>query len=254
MGCGQINQAAAPVDASPDGPGCVPPPSGLQARWRGEMNAADETGAHDGVAMSGRFTAGRHGAAFVFDGIDSIVSADPQDALWPPGSFSVELWVKASGASAPYSEIMAKYGCGGADGCDGSDYELLVHDDGHPAFAYRVNGGQTQIALASLVKVLDSEWHHLVGVRDVDHAQQRFYVDGTLAVSRPIGGVDLGALSNVDGKPDPITIGAVRAMGADTMQAFFLGAVDEVAIYYAALDDSEVAMLHAAPDGICIRE
>jgi hypothetical protein len=259
--CGSIDRklpdagSAAPdaaLDAAPDSPRCVPSPVGLQARWRGEMNAKDETSAHDGVATFGQFTpAGRHGAAFLFDGIRSFVAADPQDVLWPTGSFSIEAWAKASAFTTEYATVVAKYGCGGADGCDGSDYELLIYSGGHPQFEYRVPGGQIQITIASLANVLDGAWHHLVGVRDNARGEQRLYLDGILAVSRPISGIDLAALSNADGKPDPVTLGAGRASGTDTMNSFLPGAVDDVAIYYSALDDAQVAALHAAPDGIC---
>jgi hypothetical protein len=257
-GCGGVSNPATPdasvdatVDAAPDAPRCVPSPAGLQARWRGEMNATDDTGAHDGVAIAGQYTpSGRHGAAFLFDGMQSVVTADPQDTLWPPGSFSVEAWVRPAPLTMQYASVLEKYGCGGADGCDGSDYEFLINN-GHPEFAFRVNGGQVQIEVATLANILDDGWHHLVGVRDVERMQQRFYVDGALAVSRPIGGIDLDALVNADGKPDPITIGAGRSSGVDTMTEFFPGAIDDVAIYYSALDDDQVAALHAAPDGVC---
>lgn len=43
----------------------------------------------------------------------------------------------------------------------------------------------------------------------------------------------------------------VSTRGVDTMTAFFPGAIDDVAIYYSALDDGQVAALHAAPDGVC---
>jgi hypothetical protein len=70
MGCGEVNQVAAPVDASPDGPGCVPPPNGLQARWRGEMNASRRDRGPRRHRNIQPVHSGRHGAAFVFDGIE----------------------------------------------------------------------------------------------------------------------------------------------------------------------------------------
>src|SRR5262249_43175531 len=60
--------------AAGDVPTCVPSPVGLQARWRGENNAKDDTGAHDGTLTSAQFTpSGRHGAAFLFDGMRSVL-------------------------------------------------------------------------------------------------------------------------------------------------------------------------------------
>jgi len=90
-----------------------------------------------------------------------------------------------------------------------------------------------------------------MGVRDVDAHQQFFYVDGALAVSAPIAGLDLGALENVDQAADPLTIGANQASGSDAFAAFFAGAIDDVALYGSVVTATDVAAIYAAPDGIC---
>lgn len=219
------------------------------------MNANDDTGAHDGNLVSGQYTpAGRHGAAFLFDGSQSIFTADMQDTLWPSGSFSIEAWVNATTTPVSFVRVVEKYGCAGAVGCDNSDYALLISPNGNPQFQYRTapsGTNQPLVEIASLTNVVDGKWHHLVGVRDVHMAEQRLYVDGALAVTKPLGSSDLVALANLDGKPDPLTIGAGRISDQDTLGYFFRGAVDEVAIYFNALDDAEVAAIYDARDGIC---
>lgn len=219
------------------------------------MNAVDDTGAHDGTLTSGQFSpSGRHGSAFLFDGIQSVFTADPQDTLWPPGSFSIEAWVKADAIPTSTVKVLEKYGCGGTDGCGNSEYEFLILNNGNPRFQYRTSRSDMPAPLgqtASLTNAADGSWHHLVGVRDVHRIEQRFYVDGVLAVTTPLGAADLAPLSDVDGKPDPFTIGAGRSSDQDSPSSYFRGAVDEVAIYYSALDDAEVAAIHDAPDGIC---
>jgi len=97
----------------------------------------------------------------------------------------------------------------------------------------------------------DGNWHHIVGVRDVGVGQHLLYVDGTMARADPIGGADLGPITNVDGESDPLTIGAGRTGGSDAKTAHLLGGVDEVAYYESSLTASQVAAIYAAPDGIC---
>jgi hypothetical protein len=279
LGCGSVssNQSqdgAPPVDASgsdggmadtgtPDtgstdgGPidsrACVASPPGLQARWRGDMNTNDDTGVFNGTGHGNlEYTPGRHGSAFLLDGVGALVTADPSDALYPPASFSIEAWINTT-ATGVYVTVVNKYDCGGSDGCSGSFWGIDVDMNGHVNFALRVTGSPSNVItlVDSLRSVTDGAWHHLVGVRDVSAGQALVYVDGTLAVSRAISGADLGALNNGDGVPDPVTIGAGRQSGVDTYVQYFTGAIDDVAYYTHALTATEVAGLYAAPDGVC---
>jgi hypothetical protein len=240
-------------DGSPDAFGCVPSPAGLQARWRGEMNADDDTGVFNGTAMGGvAYTSGRYASAFLFDGVNDLVTADPSDALYPPASFSIEAWIDTS-TSGSYVTVVNKYDCGGSDGCSGSFWGLDIDQNGHAIFAFRVNGSPSNVVTltASVHAVTDGAWHHLVGVRDVTATSSLLYIDGQLAVSTAISGADLGAINNADGFPDPVTIGAGRVSGVDTYNQYFTGAIDDVAYYTHAMTAAEVAALYAAPAGVC---
>jgi hypothetical protein len=244
--------ADASIDAEPRGPTCYPAPAGLAARWRGEDDAKDHQGLFDGTAHgSVAYTPGRHGSAFLLDGTSAYVTADSGDVLWPTGSFSVEAWVKASTITEG-STVFVKYGCGGSS-CDFNVWELAVDAAGHPAFNFRKDKSPTgQISLTdSLHDVIDGHWHHLVGVRDVALAQLRLYVDGKVAVTNPISGLDLEAMGNSDGLPDPVTIGAIEQYQTATFLRMFAGAVDDAAYYTSALGDAQVAAIYAAPDGEC---
>ncbi len=258
-GCGGIKETvqpdAAPAPdsgvAAPDAPSCVPSPAALRARWRADMTTTDDLGVFDGTLSGGGYTPGRHGSAFVFDGIDDRVTADPADLLWPMGSFSLEAWVKTTMTPANFAMIVNKYGCGGASGCDGADYEFYINSTGRPVFSFRVHGSPIRSLTGSLHVVNDGQWHHLVGVRDIAAKQQLFYIDGEIAVTAPIDGIDLAPLLNIDGQPDPVTIGATQNNGADNYIGHLAGAVDEVAIYASAISAAEIAALHTARDGIC---
>jgi len=250
-GCGEID--ATPVDAGLDAATCVPTPAGLAARWRGENVTADDKGLFDGTAHGSlAYTPGRHGSAFLLDGTTAYVTADSGDTLWPMGSFSVSAWVKAASISAT-SEILVKYGCGGSTACDGNDYELGVDANGHPRFNFRVNGSPTGNVLLTdtLHSVIDGNWHYLVALRDVAAGELRLHVDGAVAATRAISGGDLGAMGNVDGVADPVTIGAYQRSGTDLFEGLFAGAIDDAAYYTSALTDQQIAAIYAAPDGEC---
>jgi hypothetical protein len=240
---------ASVADGSIDAPRCVPSPGALQARWRGEMNTDDDTGVFNGTAMGGlAYAPGRHGFAFLFDGANAIVTADPADNLYPPASFSVEAWIQTR-TTGNYAFIIEKYDCGGSDACSGAYWGLYLDTSAHAVFEFRVDGGQVVTLTASAQTMNDGSWHHLVGVRDVTARQILLYVDGTLAAEKAI--TDLGPLGNADGHSDPLTIGGARMAGVDTFIQLFPGAIDEVAYYTRAMTAAEVAAVYAAPDGIC---
>jgi hypothetical protein len=77
--------------------------------------------------------------------------------------------------------------------------------------------------------------------------QLLLYVDGALAVSAPLADAFLGAMTNADGVPDLLTIGAARTSGSNAISVGYVGAIDEPAYYISALDASEIAAIYTAP-------
>jgi len=257
--CGAVSHEMASIDAPVvDGPGadvltCAPTPANLAARWSGENSTSDDKGLFQGTPH-GQFayTQGRFGSAFLFDGTSAYMTADNSDTLWPMDSFSITAWVKASGITAT-SYVVVKYGGGGSTASDGNDYEIGMNTSGNPFFVIRVDGSPSNsiILTATTVNVIDSQWHYLVAERDNAAMELRLYIDGARAVSRAISGPDLGAMSNVDHAPDPVTISGYIRSGTDAIAGLFAGAVDSVAYFSGALSDEEVAAIYAAPDGEC---
>jgi hypothetical protein len=239
------------TDAPPvDSPGdmCVPSPAALRARWRGEHNTLDDTGNYNGTAVATLgYVAGRHGMAFKLDGLMSLVTADPNDALWPSASFSIEAWVRTTGVSGTF---LSKYDCGGT-GCGASLWGFRLDDQGHPQSQIRTGPGVASTVTAPNL-INDGAWHYLVGVRDVDSKFQVLYVDGAVAAQQDISGSSfLAAMSNADGNSDPVTIGAGRIASMSTYQNYAIGAIDEIAYYESVISATAVAAIYAARDGIC---
>ncbi len=259
--CGKVGAKtpdASVVDSKPidspaiDAPTCVTSPASLRARWRAESNTNEDTGVYNGTAVGAlAYTPGKHGMAFSFDGTDAAVTADPSDQLYPPGSFTLELWVKTAAAPANDVALIQKYDCGGADGCGGSLWDLVLTQGGSAQFDLRVTGGAAATITATTGPITNNAWHYVVGVRDVTAMKELLYVDGALAVSAPLSAAFLGALTNADGFPDVVTIGAMRTAGSNALTFGFAGAIDEAAYYIDALSAAEIAAIYAAPQGIC---
>jgi hypothetical protein len=117
----------------------------------------------------------------------------------------------------------------------------LVGTEGTPGISLGLNiGGYGEMDIAfdgldgrpTLAEVADGEVHHMVANFDGPSGVKAIYLDGNL-----IGSVDLGDdLQIVSG-------GAADAfIGADRTVEPFTGALDEVAIYDAALTEAEIAM------------
>jgi hypothetical protein len=78
-------------------PTCLTVPPGLIAWWRGESNANDNTGYHNGTSEgSVTYATGRVGSAFYLQGnCDVVVPAGP-NGVGSGASFTVEGWINAS--------------------------------------------------------------------------------------------------------------------------------------------------------------
>jgi hypothetical protein len=249
-GTGAAGTGAAGTGAA--GATCLPSPSALQVRWRAESNTKDDTDNYNGTEHGGvGYGPGKHGKAFIFDGVNDSIYADPGETLNPPGSFSLEVWVATRATPTVNLAILTRYACGGAV-CDNYTYwDIAMLTDGSPRFDSRPpTAAAASSIVASLNKVNDGAFHHIVGVRDVKTAQLLLYVDGVLATSKAISGAELDPFA-AGTEADPIILGASPASTFAPESNYFSGAVDDAAIYFKALSASEVAALYAAPNGIC---
>src|SRR5438477_9759039 len=89
--------AALPVRAQYD-----PPQAGLVAWWRGESNALDSVGGHDGTVQNGvTFEAGKFGQAFSFgpdnNPPNTHVVVPDSEAFKLTNSLSISAWIYAKG-------------------------------------------------------------------------------------------------------------------------------------------------------------
>jgi hypothetical protein len=218
-------------------PVCDPPPSGLVAWWPADGNALDIVGGHNGTLEGGvTFSAGEVGQSFLLDGSTSYVDVTNASALNPAGPFSVECWVNG-GSAQNYSQCLLVDKSHGF--VDGTGWALQTDTSGNVDFFYGIGGssGASQYFpyVATTTSVLDSRWHHLVGVWT--GTQLEIYLDGQLQNS-------LAQTTPPAANTRDVEIGS--SWGGGTRTRYFGGYVDEVSYYDVGLSAKQVAAIYAA--------
>jgi Concanavalin A-like lectin/glucanases superfamily/Divergent InlB B-repeat domain/Immunoglobulin I-set domain len=203
-------------------------PPGLIALWRGETNASDPIGGHNGTFFVGAAVtapsitgSGKVGAAFDFDG--TVYVRVPDDATLRLAQFTAEAWVflTVSNFNVPQAIIARGYYAKGWD---------LRLTSRIPEF-----WSQGQALVGPPIPL--NEWTHLA--ISLDGATKRLYVNGAEVASAK----QPNALI-YDATPVPVTIGSDWENNASGNG--FNGRIDEVALYNRALTADEVYSIYFA--------
>ncbi|HEY0951630.1 PKD domain-containing protein [Nocardioides sp.] len=153
----------------------------------------------------------------------------------PPDTFTLEAWFRTAGTAG--GKIIGR-----GNRIDRSsskvDRQLYLDDAGHVLFGVKPN--QDRQVLSSPGAYNDGAWH--LATASLSPDGMRLYVDGALAAQR--SDVTVG---------EHLALGYWR-VGGDSLtwwpsapsNAFFDGDIDEVAVYYRALGEQEVAEHYAA--------
>jgi hypothetical protein len=198
--------------------------------------AKDETGAHDGTYKGAvKHVAGalrsEPGTAALFDGA-SWVEVGNVLPFTGNAPFTIEAWASpVAGAGDPACLAAKSFAPGGASG-DLSDGYTLYLDSGSNAVQFArirssVRSGPSAAGIAN------DRFTHVVATYDGKTAA--IFVDGAAVASNP-SGEQLTTTSN------PFTIGA----GRGGVYCYFHGALDEVAVYGAALPAARIQAHYAA--------
>ena len=148
-------------------------------------------------------------------------------------AFSVETWV--NGAAQNNDNGLITKGTGGG----GEQFNLDCGAGSH-AFRFFVRDASGNAHLANSSVVLNSKWHHLVGVCDEANSNVVLYVDGVNAAA---GSITPG--SGILSTTNPVTFGS-RQSGTTAYDLQFLGYMEEVAIYNTALSAAQVQAHYAS--------
>jgi len=162
------------------------------------------------------WTSGITGGGLAFNGINDVATVAPVAALSFTGSFTVECWMKL--ASEPDRMGLINKG-----GSTDRNYRLMLDRGGIINFSYKDTAGIERFVQGG--SILDQEWHHVAGVRDIDTNQLRLYVDGLLVATG-------AALETPITSTLPVVFGARQTT---TLKDYFHGTLDQVRLTPAAV-------------------
>jgi hypothetical protein len=210
----------------------TPLPPGMIAFWRGETDAGDLVGGHNGTFFSGttpigpRITpSGKVGKALDFDG--TVYVRIPDAAALRPAQVTLEAWFFPTQFTGNQTVTIIARGSSST----GDNSWFLGVLNGLPRFS--TSSVELPLPLNAPAIPLN-QWTHLAAT--FDGSTQRLYVNGAEIASQD-GAVPLvydPTLPTV-----PVTIGSNWVVGASTER--FTGHIDEVSIYERALTPSEIA-------------
>lgn len=221
-----------PLVSAADAQTCVPAPDGLIGWWPGEDDARDAAGSNPGTLENGvSFAPGMVGQAFLFDGLDDMVTGSTTTGF-PLGDSprTITAWVRLT-SIGPRDAVLFHYGVGNA-AFPPTNFHLVVIADGRAAvgngFGYGMAVGTTNLN--------DGGFHFLSGVYEGPPTNTaRIYVD---AIEEAAGVIIPPATL-----PGGFTIGQELPL-AHTHP--FHGLLDELDLYDRALSPAEIRELFDA--------
>jgi hypothetical protein len=212
--------------------------------WRlgeetGSSMAVDEVGINDGAYLldvileqEGALLDDPNTAAlFPGTSIDSKVDIFYASEL-NPEVFTIELWAMVTGGSGTTRSPLTS-----RDSFEGSIRGYAIWAASNDRWQFKTADGGSAWNTIEGPAVVENEWVHLVGL--YDGSDMKFYVNGALvgALTAPFQFQDYEA--------NPTRIGAGATESIDGGE-FFVGKIDEVAIYNRALSGMEIVSHYAA--------
>jgi hypothetical protein len=166
------------------------------------------------------------------------------------GDFAVDAWVQVDGGLGSDQWIVSH-----DDGTDGGvDFLLGLNAAGRLRFVTRSSGGSFANDAVGTTVVTQADidagrWFHLVGVQDTAAGLVQLWVNGVKEAEIGLSGTAVNTLSSLQ----------IASRGATTVDGsgivtnagfeFFHGAIDEVAVYDAALDPGTIEAHHLMGTG-----
>ena len=186
--------------------------------WAGSTASDTSGGGHPGALIGGTWVPGKFGSAVSLNGTGDHVDL-PQLGTFYNSGFTLEAWVKKTSALQVNAAVLGTWT---ADG-NGGPMIWVDHVSGH---YYLTLGKGLNNYLDSGIVPTAGTWQHLAATFDGTTA--KFYVNGTLAASKPYAGSV--------GSSNTWRIGAYDSPAG----GFFDGTIDEARIYDHALTQPQV--------------
>jgi hypothetical protein len=216
-------------------PPCTNPPPGLISSWRGDGDANDSVGAHNGLLNNGAsFALGLVRHAFALNGTNQLILVSNAPALNPTTGLTIETWINPASNPSNTMGILTK-----DDGSANRQYmlNLVMSAQGQPVLQANVRTATGLTTLTGTNTVQLNSWTH--AAMTYDGSSLKLYFNGALDTNQTLTG------------PLVTTTQPVR-IGCDSPANFFNGLIDEVSLYSRALASQEIASIYnAAAGGKC---
>ena len=209
----------------------------LISLYRGEGNANDTIGAHNGTAVGGvTFVAGKVGKAFNFDGLTGVVNLPNNFLAYPTSGASTRPLSFATWFRTTAGGVIL-----GQEGAGGSGYvpSVYVGTDGKLYAEMFWSGAGNPVVSAGTVN--DGQWHDVAVT--YNGSSETVYLDGAAIKTVPF------TQTAYNSSGYSYTLGSGTASGSDGWPAApfpshglypFKGQVDEPAFYNRALSATDV--------------
>lgn len=209
-----------------------------EAYWNFDLCAAgaggvmdDSTNTNDATLYNGASCpGGRYGSGGSFDGVDDRAEAPNHASLNFTNALTVTAWVKPANLSTADRTIVSKW-------YTPDSYALFVQN-GDYVFSVVLSTG-TYVNVRATGRAVAGQWAHVAGVFNGSTAA--IYING-VQVGSPVS-----AAGSLQQSTRPVVIGNHPSWNA------FPGLIDEVRLYRAALDATQIAGLASPPSTVGVR-
>jgi len=159
-----------------------------------------------------------------FDGVDDYVDIDSAASTISSAAGSISLWVKLGNMASSGNFFRVQV--------DGSNLIHLFYHASSDEIRFGYNGGGSA-TIATITDSIenDGNWHHLVGTWSTSANEIKIYLDGTLKDTT-------SSLNTLTG-----TFSAA-GIGWNLTSNYYLGNIDEVSVFNAALSASDVTDIY----------
>jgi len=167
--------------------------------------------------------------SIIFDGVDDYLDCGNDSTLnFGTGNFSVSFWMKTDYIHDTYTSILYK----ARPNERSAGYGFLLRETGGQ-LKFTIGDG-TIVNQTVGPQILDTDWHHVVGVRG--GGRIKLYFDSQLAADR------LDETGSVDNPYDfVIGMGGYgNNLGGPAASLYFRGRIDEVKVFDTALNETEI--------------
>ncbi len=208
------------------------------AAWSAENTAFDTVGGNNGTLFNGAtYAVGQVGQAFSFDGVNDRIDVDDSLSLSLSGSLTIEAWIKASDVPTQHRGAIFFRGSSGI-----RPYQLTLESGGTLIFDIQSSTARARMSAPMPL----GQFVHVAATLDDATGSMRIYVNSVL-MSQITTTVRPHATLDPSSNPK-VGIGDVGG-NPTSVDNFFSGLIDELAIYDHALSETEVAAHYNAGKG-----